>query len=201
MQNIELIDSAPARDRATHAKIERAPTVWFTGLPSAGKTTIAQLVRKRLSNSAFKVELLDGDAMRDNFSRDLGFSADDRNENLRRIAFIAELLARNGIIVLVAAVSPYREIRKKLREFLGCFVEVYVNAPLYVCEQRDTKGLYRKARAGHLKLLTGVDDPYEPPLAPEIECRTDLDSPEDCAETVADFLRARMPGHIHVLHR
>jgi len=166
--------------------------VWFTGLPSAGKTTIARMLAELLNSAAYRVELLDGDELRECISSDLAFSAADRNENIRRIGFIAELLARNGIIVLVATVSPYRATRDKMREVLGDFVEVYVNAPLHVCEQRDAKGLYRRARAGELNSFTGVDDPYEPPVRPEVECRTDLDGPEKCVRTVASFLWNRL---------
>lgn len=172
--------------------VRRAPTVWFTGLPSAGKTTIARMLAEVLSKAAYRVELLDGDELRECISSDLAYSAADRNENIRRIGYIAELLARNGIIVLVAAVSPYRAARDKMREFLGDFVEVYVNAPLHVCEQRDAKGLYRRARAGELTSFTGIDDPYEPPLRPEIECRTDLEDPEKCVRTVATYLWGRL---------
>jgi adenylylsulfate kinase len=136
--------------------------------------------------------LLDGDTIRECVSSDLAFSAGDRNENIRRIGFIAELLSRNGVIVLVAAVSPYREARDRVRACLGDFIEVYVNAPLHVCEQRDPKGLYRRARAGELSSVTGIDDPYEPPIRPEIECRTDLEGPENCVRAVESYLRSRL---------
>jgi adenylylsulfate kinase len=192
MTHSSLISEPSSFIPTQNGAVRRAPTVWFTGLPSAGKTTIARLLGQRLNRAAHKVELLDGDAMRECISNDLAFSAADRNENIRRIGFIAELLARNGIIVLVAAVSPYREARNKMREFLGDFVEVYVNAPLHICEQRDTKGLYRRARAGELPSFTGINDPYEPPVRPEIECRTDLEDPEKCVRTVANFLRTRL---------
>jgi len=133
-----------------------------------------------------KAELLDGDAFRRHLSKDLGFSRQDRDENIRRIGFVAELVTRNGGIALVAAISPYRAVRDELRARIGNFVEVYVNAPLEVCEQRDLKGLYKKARAGQISGVTGIDDPYEPPLDPEVECRTGRES---LAESVEKVLR------------
>ena len=162
-------------------------TVWFTGLSSAGKSTIGRGVYDHLREQGRAVELLDGDAIRDWLSRDLGFSKADRDENIRRISCIAELLARHGVIVLVAAISPYRAAREEARARFGDFIEVYVNAPLHVVEQRDRKGLYRRCRSGEVHGVTGLDDPYEPPLDPEIECRTDRETP---AESVAIVMRA-----------
>ncbi len=159
-------------------------TIWFTGLSGAGKTTISRAVGKELKSSGYKVELLDGDVVRQNLTKGLGFSKEDRDENIRRVGFVAELLTRNQVIVLVSAISPYREIRQEVRERIGNFVEVYVNAPLEVCEQRDVKGLYKKARAGEIKNFTGIDDPYEPPLNSEVECRTDLESLEESVSKV-----------------
>lgn len=166
-------------------------TVWFTGLSGSGKTTISKRVEERLRAQGFKVEALDGDVVRQNLTKGLGFSKEDRDENIRRIGFVAQLLTRNGVAVLVSAISPYREIRDEVRERIGSFVEVYVNAPVEVCEQRDVKGLYRKARAGEIKGFTGVDDPYEPPLAPEVECRTDVESVAQSAAKVLGALEAR----------
>src|SRR5216684_1447997 len=150
--------------------------VWFTGLSSAGKSTISRALYERLWARGHKVELLDGDVVRQHLSKGLGFSKEDRDENIRRIGFIAELLTRNGVIVLVAAISPYREVREQVRDRIGSFIEVYVHAPLEVCEQRDLKGVYRRARAGELGNVTGVNDPYEPPAAPDVECRTDRET-------------------------
>ncbi len=147
--------------------------VWFTGLSSAGKTTLSRSVHAELRARGFRVEMLDGDEMRRNLCHDLGFSKQDRDENIHRIAYVAGLLVRNGVIVLIAAISPYQAARKAARQTIGQFVEVFVNAPLEICEQRDVKGLYRRARSGELRGVTGVDDPYEPPENPEIECRTD----------------------------
>jgi adenylylsulfate kinase len=159
-------------------------TVWFTGLSGAGKTTISRAVEKELQTYGYKVEILDGDVVRKNLTKDLGFSKEDRDENIRRVGFVAEVLTRNQVIVLVSVISPYREIREEVRQRIGNFVEVYVNAPLEVCEQRDVKGLYKKARAGEIRNFTGIDDPYEPPLNPEVECRTDLESPEESVAKV-----------------
>lgn len=164
----------------------RGVTVWFTGLSGAGKTTISRAVDRELRSRGCLVEILDGDIVRQNLTKGLGFSKEDRDENIRRIGFVAHLLTRNRVIVLVSAISPYREIREQLKEKIGDFVEVYVNAPLEVCEKRDVKGLYKKARAGLIKDFTGIDDPYEPPLHPEVECRTDLESE---AESVAKVLQ------------
>lgn len=166
----------------------RGVTVWFTGLSGAGKTTIRMLVEQQLRAQGYKVEVLDGDIVRQNLTKGLGFSKADRDENIRRIGFVAHLLTRNGVIVLVSAISPYREIRDEVRSKIGDFVEVYVNAPLEVCEHRDVKGLYKKARAGEIKQFTGIDDPYESPLNPEVECRTDQQTAEASAEQVLKTL-------------
>lgn len=160
-------------------------TVWFTGLSGSGKTTISRAVEKELLSCGHRVEILDGDVVRQNLTKGLGFSKEDRDENIRRVGFVAGLLTRNQVSVLVSAISPYREIRQEVRERIGNFVEVFVNAPLAVCEQRDVKGLYKKARSGEIKNFTGIDDPYEHPLNPDVECRTDLES---LAESVSKVL-------------
>ena len=155
---------------------QRGVTIWFTGLSGSGKSTISIFVEKELRSRGYKVELLDGDVVRQNLTKGLGFSKEDRDENIRRIGFVANLLATNGVIVLVAAISPYRAIREEVRHQIGDFIEVYVNAPLEVCKQRDVKGLYKKARLGEIKHFTGIDDPYEAPYFPEVECKTDIES-------------------------
>ena len=160
-------------------------TVWLTGLPCAGKTTLGLALTERLKASGFKAEFLDGDTIRRELWRDLGYSRTDREENVRRFGFVAELLGRNGVIAVVSAVSPYRASRERVRRASTRFLEVYVNAPLAVCEQRDVKGMYQRARAGELTGFTGVDDPYEAPLDPEVECRTDVETVE---ESVAKIL-------------
>ena len=163
---------------------QRGVTLWFTGLSGAGKTTISQAVEKELRSRDCNIEVLDGDIVRQNLTKGLGFSKADRDENIRRIGFVAHLLSRNGVIVLVSAISPYRAIRDEVRQRIGDFIEVFVNAPLEVCEERDVKGLYKRARAGEIKQFTGIDDPYEAPLNPEIECRTDQESLEESVAKV-----------------
>ena len=164
---------------------QRGVTIWFTGLSGAGKTTITQALAEELRTREVNFEILDGDIVRQNLTKGLGFSKEDRDENIRRIGFVSHLLTRNGVIVLVSAISPYRVIREEVRQKIGDFIEVFVNAPLNVCEDRDVKGLYKRARAGEIKGFTGIDDPYEPPENPEIECRTDL---EELAESVGKVL-------------
>lgn len=168
--------------------MQRGVTVWFTGLSGAGKSTISRAVEQELRSRNCLVEILDGDIVRQNLTKGLGFSKEDRDENIRRIGFVAHLLTRNGVIVLVSAISPYSEIRQQVRERIGDFIEVYVNAPLEVCEQRDVKGLYKKARAGQIKQFTGIDDPYEAPLKPDVECRTDLESESESVAKVLNTL-------------
>jgi adenylyl-sulfate kinase len=162
-------------------------TVWFTGLSSSGKTTLSQAVYQQLAATGHCVELLDGDEVRLFLSRGLGFSKQDRDENVRRIGYVAELLTRHNVITLVSAISPYRDARDSVRARIPAFLEVYVNATIEECERRDVKGLYKKARAGEIKAFTGISDPYEAPLTPELECRTDLETVE---ESVAKVVRA-----------
>jgi bifunctional enzyme CysN/CysC len=169
-------------------------TVWLTGLSSAGKSTLCKAIHERLWARGYRVELIDGDEVRRNLSRELGFSKEDRDENIRRIGFLAELLTRNGVISLVGAISPYRKVREEIRSRIPNFLEVYVNAPLGVCESRDVKGLYRRARSGELRAFTGIDDPYEPPLAPDVECRTDLETIVESADKVIEAIEARLHG-------
>lgn len=169
---------------------QRGVTIWFTGLSGAGKTTLNQAVEQILRSQGYRVEVLDGDIVRQNLTKGLGYSKEDRDENIRRIGFVAHLLTRNGVIVLVSAISPYAEIRQEIRQRIGDFVEVYVNAPLEVCEQRDVKGLYKKARAGLIKQFTGIDDPYEAPPNPDIECHTDKETIEDSVSKIL----ARLEG-------
>jgi adenylylsulfate kinase len=173
---------------------QRGVTVWFTGLSGAGKTTINQRLEEKLRWHGYRVEVLDGDVVRQNLTKGLGFSKEDRDENIRRIGFVAHLLTRNGVIVLVSAISPYREIRDEVKKRIGDFVEVYVNAPLEVCERRDVKGLYKKARAGEIKHFTGIDDPYEPPLNPDVECLTDAESEDESLAKV--WLHLQAAGYI-----
>lgn len=159
-------------------------TVWFTGLSCAGKTTVSRAVAEELRSLGYRVEILDGGAVRQDLGKKLGFSKADRDENIRRIGFLAHLLTRNGIIVLVSAISPYKEARAEVRKRIRNFIEVYVNAPLEVCEARDTKGLYQLARAGEIQNFTGIDLPYEPPLNPDVECKTDQEEVAESKEKV-----------------
>ncbi len=168
---------------------QRGVAVWFTGFSGAGKSTIATALTKELKSQGYGIEVLDGDEIRENLTKGLGFSKEDRDTNIRRIGFVAKLLARNGVIVLVPVISPYRSIREEMREQIGHFVEVFVNAPIEVCEQRDVKGLYQKVRAGEIKQFTGIDDPYEPPLKPEIECRTDLEELDESVAKIVNKLK------------
>jgi len=170
-------------------RLETGVTVWFTGLPSSGKTTITRALERRLTVAGFPVETLDGDVVRTHLTRDLGYSRDDRDENVRRVGFVAELLSRHGVVVLCSLISPYRAARDEVRaRHLGRFFEVYVSTPPEVCAQRDVKGLYARARSGEVTGMTGVDDPYEPPLAPELEVPAHLQTLEESVESVWNAL-------------
>ena len=159
-------------------------TLWFTGLSGAGKTTLARLVETELRSRGHRVEVLDGDIIRTNLSKGLGFSKEDRDTNIRRIGFVCNLLARNDVVAIAAAISPYRDVRDEVRGEIGSFVEVYVRCPIDVLSERDVKGLYKKALAGEIKNFTGVDDPYEEPLAPEVTVETDRETPDQSAARI-----------------
>ncbi len=168
---------------------EKGFTLWFTGLSGAGKTTISHLVETELRGRGSRLELLDGDVVRENLSKGLGFSKEDRDTNIRRIAFVADLLSRNGVPVITAAISPYREIRDEAREHMGDrFIEVYIEASVDVCAERDTKGLYAKAFSGEIKEFTGVSDPYEAPENPELTISTADESADQSAAKVVAYL-------------
>jgi adenylylsulfate kinase len=164
--------------------------LWFTGLSGAGKSTIANIVVDDLRARGRKVELLDGDEVREHLSKGLGFSKADRDTNIRRIGWVASVLARNGVVSVTAAISPYRALRDEVRGWVENFVEVHVATPLEECETRDVKGLYAKARAGEIPEFTGVSDPYEAPLAPEITLDTTGHTPEESANEVVSWLEA-----------
>jgi adenylylsulfate kinase len=163
--------------------------LWFTGLSGAGKSTVAEIVGPELEKRGVLVDHLDGDVVRTNLSKGLGFSREDRDANILRIGFVSKLLVRHGAGVIVAAISPYRETRDMVREMMGDgFVEVFVATSLEECERRDVKGLYAKARSGEIKEFTGISDPYEAPLNAEIVLETEGRSPEDCAAEIVEQL-------------
>ena len=167
-------------------------TLWFTGLSGAGKSTISELVSAELISRGSRLEILDGDIVRENLSKGLGFSKEDRDTNIRRIAFVADLLSRNGTPVITAAISPYREIRDEAREMMGDrFIEVYIEASVDACAERDVKGLYAKAFSGEIKEFTGVSDPYEPPENPEDRLTTEEQEPAESAAQLITYLEER----------
>jgi len=176
----------------------RGFTLWFTGLSGAGKSTLGAAVSAELRDRGIPVEVLDGDEVRQNLSKGLGFSREDRDANIRRIGYVAKLLTRNGVAVITAAISPYRAIRDEVREDIGAFVEVYVKASLDECIRRDTKGLYRRALAGEIPQFTGVSDPYEEPQSPELVIDTEREEIADSLSRVIDRLlelgHLRSPG-------
>jgi len=164
---------------------QRGFTLWFTGLSGAGKTTVSEIVESELKQRGLRVEVLDGDIVRTNLSKGLGFSRDDRDTNILRIGFVADLLTRNGVGVIVSAISPFKEVRDQVRRNIGeDFIEIFVDAPLEVCAERDVKGLYKKAFAGEIPQFTGVSDPYEPPAAPELHIKTNEEEPHESSRRV-----------------
>ena len=169
-------------------RARRGVTMLFTGLSGAGKTTISSTVMARLKERGCLVERLDGDVIRQNLSKGLGFSKEDRDENIRRVGFVCHLLSRNGVVAMMANIAPFRSVREELRSRIEDFVEVYVRCPLDVCEERDVKGLYTKARAGLIKEFTGIDSPYEEPEHPEVICDTDREAVEESVNKVLEKL-------------
>ncbi|MEW5901304.1 MAG: adenylyl-sulfate kinase [Acidobacteriota bacterium] len=159
-------------------------TLWFTGLPCSGKSAVADRVAEILRGKGLRVERLDGDIVRQSLTRDLGFSRKDRDENIRRVTFVAKLLTRNGVAVLTSFISPYRNIRVEARQEIGNFIEVYAKCPLEVCIERDIKGMYKRAIRGEIKEFTGISDPYEEPLNPEILLQTDQETLEESVHIV-----------------
>ncbi len=169
----------------------RGFTLWFTGMSGAGKSTLSRVLEQRLRAGGAKVELLDGDEVREYLSKGLGFSKADRDTNIRRIGYVCELLSRNGVIAIAAAISPYRAVREEVRARIANFLEVYMECPVEVLAQRDVKGLYRKALAGEIAQFTGVSDPYEPPEAPEVTIDSSRETPEESVERIWAALTAR----------
>lgn len=168
--------------------MEKGFTVWVTGLPCSGKSSVADAVAQKLTERGLKVERLDGDMVRKVLSKDLGFSKEDRYTNIERVTFVAKLLTRNGVAVVASFISPYTKMRANSRKEIGDFVEVYVKCPLTVCIERDCKGLYKKAIAGEIKGFTGISHPYEEPEEPEVVVETDKESVEECAEKIIQKL-------------
>jgi adenylyl-sulfate kinase len=174
-------------------------TLWMTGLSGAGKTTISLILEQELKARGVRVERLDGDVVRESLTRDLGFSKEDRDKNIERVTFVAKLLSRNKVGVICSFISPYQEIRDKVREETTNFIEVHIHAPLEVCMERDVKGLYARAVAGEIPNFTGVSDPYEPPVNPEVIINTHQEEPEECAARLLIYLEEH--GFIPVLER
>ena len=167
-------------------------TLWMTGLSGSGKSTITEVLIDEFEDRGIPLEVLDGDVVRENLSKGLGFSKEDRDINIRRIAFVADLLSRNGVPVITAAISPYASIRGEARQLMGeRFIEVYVKASVDTCAERDVKGLYAKAFSGEIKEFTGVSDPYEAPENPEFVCHTESESPEESADKLLAYLESR----------
>ncbi|MBD0281388.1 MAG: adenylyl-sulfate kinase [Thermoleophilaceae bacterium] len=178
---------------AAPARGDAGLCLWLTGLSGSGKSTVARLAAGELRDRGHPVELLDGDDVRQNLCAGLGFSREDRDANVRRIAYVADLLSRNGVITFVAAVSPYRGARDEARARMGeRFVEVYVRASVAECERRDVKGLYELARAGEIESFTGVSDPYEEPLGPELTLESESESPQASAERLVQLVERRL---------
>ncbi len=163
-------------------------TIWFTGLSGAGKSTVAGLLEQELRERGRLVEVLDGDVVRTHLSKGLGFSREDRDTNILRIGWVCEVLSRNGVVAIAAAISPYRETRDAVRARIEHFVEIFVDCPIEACIERDVKGLYRKAIAGEIKEFTGVSDPYEPPLAPEVTVHTNRETPAESVSRIVAYL-------------
>ena len=164
-------------------------TLWMTGLSGSGKSTITEVLIDEFEERGLPLEVLDGDVVRENLSKGLGFSKEDRDTNIQRIGFVADLLSRNGVPVITAAISPYRAIRAEARQMMDDrFIEIYVKASVEACEERDVKGLYAKARSGEIKEFTGVSDPYEEPVDPEITVETETQTPEESAQQIVSYL-------------
>jgi len=166
-------------------------TLWMTGLSGAGKTTIAKMVEAELKRRGLKIERLDGDVVRQSLTRDLGFSKEDRDKNIERVTFVAKLLSRNEVGVIACFISPYQSVREVVRAETTNFIEVFIDAPLDVCIERDVKGMYAKAIAGEIPNFTGISDPYEPPVKPEITIHTDRETVEESAAHIIDYLEEK----------
>ena len=189
-ENLHFHEHRVPREEKEKRNQHKSRVIWFTGLSASGKSTVANATEKVLHDMGLQTYILDGDNIRMGLNKDLGFSHKDRTENIRRIAEVANLFADSGSIILTAFISPYRDDRDNAREIIGNedFIEVFVSADLSVCEERDTKGLYKKARAGEIKGFTGIDAPYEEPINPELVVETDKNDIEACAQIVIEYL-------------
>ena len=176
---------------------QRGFTLWFTGLSGAGKSTLSNHVANELRRRGLKVEILDGDEVRTNLSQGLGFSKEDRDTNIKRIGYVCKLLTRNGVVAISAAISPYKEVRDHNRQQIGQFIEIYVQCSIEALTKRDVKGLYKKALAGELPNFTGISDPYEPPVSPEITVDSERQSEQESLKTILDYLEQHewIPRH------
>ena len=197
-KNIYFHEHRVSRVKKEERNKHKSKVLWFTGLSGSGKSTIANATEHLLHEMGLQTYILDGDNIRMGLNKDLGFSAEDRTENIRRITEVSKLFADSGSLVLTAFISPYRSVRDKAREIIGDedFIEVFVSANLSVCESRDPKGLYKKARAGEIKGFTGIDDPYEEPLSPEIIIETDKHDIDTCAQQIIDYLSDKNIIHV-----
>jgi len=195
LENIHpIFDKILGRGEKESFLNQRSKVLWFTGLSGSGKSTIAEHLEKKLFNEGYFIQLLDGDNIRTGINKNLGFSIEDRNENIRRISEVSKLFLNAGVICLNSFVSPTIEIRNAAKEIIGekDFIEVFINTPLEICEQRDVKGLYKKARAGEIKGFTGIDSPYEAPVNPDVEIKTENQSIEESVDQVYN----KIIGHI-----
>lgn len=190
---MEGLATRNAPNQRSDRRLQRPAIIWFTGLSGSGKTTTANLLEQTLSRKGYRIYALDGDVIRQGLCKDLGFSDQDRVENIRRVGEVAKLMVDAGLIVLVSFISPFRKDREMVRNLVGDgeFIECFVDASLSTCEKRDPKGLYKKARAGALKNFTGVDSPYEPPINPELNLNSELNSPEELVDQMIRYLDAK----------
>lgn len=194
MDNIKKQNYYIVRQDREKMNQHRSFLIWFTGLSGSGKTTIANLLEKRLCNLQIHTYSLDGDNLRSGLNKDLEFSKNDRNENLRRVSEVAKLFVDAGIVVIAAFISPYLKTREEIKHIIGSedYIEVFVNTPLEICEQRDVKGLYKRARAGEIKNFTGISSPYEKPISPSIEINTTKETPEEAVNKIISFIQSRL---------
>lgn len=194
MKNIKKQDYSVSREDREKLNNQGSFLIWFTGLSGSGKSTVANLLEKKLFEENIRTYSLDGDNLRRGLNKDLRFSKEDRNENLRRTAEVAKLFIDAGVVVIAAFISPYIKTREEIREIVGAenYIEVFVNTSLEICEERDVKGLYKKARRGEIKNFTGISSPYERPINPTIEIKTPLESPEEAVGKIYEMVKGKI---------